>query len=68
MSYFIQVSLAKSKIKYVRTRHKTKFYNSTLADFRHCKVYVKPLVHLSYLRRQAERHAPHSLHNRTKFK
>ena len=40
-------------IKYVRPRHKTKFLHLTLVDFRHCKIYVKPLAHLRHLTRQA---------------
>ena len=55
-------------IKYVTLRHKTKFQNHTLADFRHCEIYVKQLAHLRHITRQAETHAPPSSLNRTILK
>ena len=54
--------------EYVSLRHKNKFWNLTLADFRYCKMYVKPLVYLRHITRLAETHAPPSPCNRTKFK
>ena len=51
-------------------RHKTKFYNLTLADFRHCKVYIKPLAHLRHsysITRQAETHASPFPRNREQY-
>lgn len=47
-------------IKYVRLRHKTKFWNLILADFRHLKMYFKPLANLSHMTRQVETYAPPS--------
>ena len=47
-------------IKYVRLRHKIMSWNLTIANFRHCKMYVKLLVHLRHLTRQAETYAPPS--------
>ena len=47
-------------IKYVRLRHKIMSWNLTVANFRHCKMYVKLLAHLRHLTRQAEPYAPPS--------
>ena len=47
-------------IKYVRLRHKIMSWNLTVANFRHCKMYVKLLAHLRHLTRQAETYAPPS--------
>ena len=45
-------------IEHVRLRHKTKFWNLTLANFRHCKMYVQLLVSLTHITCQTESHAP----------
>ena len=47
-------------IKYIRLRHRTKFQNLTLADFRHCKMHIKPHAHLRHITCQAGTHASQS--------
>ena len=52
--------LLSTDIKYVRLRHKIMSWNLSIANFRHCKMYVKLLAHLRHLTRQAETYAPPS--------
>ena len=46
-------------IKYIRHRNRTKFQDLALADFRHCKMYVKLFANLRHIKYQARTHAPH---------